>query len=121
MDKNILFVISDEARATGKDLVAFHRSFKLVFNAEVIAHTGIKKTWWANISSVDKDKRRIEISFSVERENAHYRKVGDPLFSKVSEYLSVRSTQLLWEFEICPFGAFKYDWDYQHRIMTIKF
>lgn len=67
MDRNILFVTSDQARATGKDLVSFHKSFRLVFNADVIAHTGIKKGWWAEILSVDKDKRTIEIVFNEEK------------------------------------------------------
>lgn len=110
MDKNILFVTSNEPRATGKDLVSFHRSFRLVFNAEVLATTGIKKDWWADIRSVDKKKRTIEIQFYTDKENSHCRKVGDPLFSKVSEYLAIRSTQLIWEYEICPFGAFEYSY-----------
>lgn len=121
MDKHILFVISDEPRATGKDLVSFHRSFRLVFNAEVLAHTGIKKSWWADIRLVDREKRSIEIQFTEDKENPHNRKIGDPLFSKVSEYLAIRSTQLLWEWELCPFGAFEYTWDYDNRIMYIKF
>lgn len=121
MDRNILLVNSEEPRATGKDMVSFHRSFRLVFNAEVIAHTGIQKGWWAEILSVDKKKRTIEIVFNESKENAYNRKVGDPLFSKTAEYLSIRTTQLIWEFEICPFGAFTYDWNHHHRIMTIHF
>ena len=121
MDKNILLVTSNEPRATGKDLVSFHKSFRLVLNAEVIAHTGIKKGWWADILSVDKKKRTVEIVFNEEKENPYNRKVGDPLFSKVSEYLAIRTTQLIWEYELCPFGAFEYDWNQEHKIMTIKF
>lgn len=121
MDKNILLVTSEESRATGKDLVSFHKSFRLVFNAEVLAHTGIKKDWWANIGFVDKVNREIEITFTVSKENPHNRKVGDPLFSKVSEYLAIRTTQLIWEFELCPFGAFEYSWDPAWKVMTIHF
>lgn len=121
MDKNILLVTSEESRATGKDLVSFHKSFRLVFNAEVLAHTGIKKDWWANIGFVDKVNREIEITFTVSKENPHNRKVGDPLFSKMSEYLAIRTTQLIWEFELCPFGAFEYSWDPAWKVMTIKF
>ena len=121
MDRNILLVNSDEPRATGKDMVSFHRSFRLVFNAEVIAHTGLKKGWWANIRFVDKAARQIEIVFTVSKENPHNRKVGDPLFSKVSEYLSVGTSQLIWEYELCPFGAFSYSWDPVGKIMTIHF
>lgn len=121
MDKNILFVTSEESRATGKDLVSFHRSFRLVFNAEVLATTGIKKDWWADIRSVDKKKRTIEIQFYTDKENSHCRKVGDPLFSKVSEYLAIRSTQLIWEYELCPFGAFEYSYFSFSKIMVIHF
>lgn len=121
MDKNILLVTSDEPRATGKDLVSFHKSFRLVFNAEVLAHTGIKKGWWANIGFVDKVNREIEITFTVSKENPHNRKVGDPLFSKISEYLSICTTQLIWEYELCPFGAFEYSWDPAWKVMIIKF
>lgn len=121
MDKHILFVTSNEARALRKNKVAFHRSFRLVFNADVIAHTGIKKDWWANIQGVDFDKRTIEISFSEEKVNSQSRKVGDPLFSKVSEYLAIRTTQLIWEHDICLFGAFDYTYFFDHKIMVIHF
>lgn len=121
MDKNILLVTSEESRATGKDLVSFHKSFRLVFNAEVLATTGIKKDWWADILSVDKNSREIEIAFYKNKEDSHNRKVGDPLFSKVSEYLAIRTTQLIWEFELCPFGAFEYTWDPVCKVMTIHF
>ena len=121
MDKNILFVMSDEPRATGKDLVSFHKSFRLVFNAEVLARTGIHKDWWADIRFVDKRERTIEIQFTDSKENPHNRKVGDPLFSKVSEYLAIRTTQLIWEFELCPFGAFEYTWYPDRKVMIIGF
>lgn len=121
MDKNILLVKSEESRATGKDLVSFHKSFRLVFNAEVLATTGIKKDWWADILSVDKKERQIVIEFTDNKEKPHNRKVGDPLFSKVSEYLAIRTTQLIWEFELCPFGAFKYSWDSLYKVMVIHF
>jgi hypothetical protein len=121
LDKNILLVTSEESRATGKDLVSFHKSFRLVFNAEVLATTGIKKDWWADIISVDKDRRRIKIKFYSYKNSPHNRKVGDPLFSKTAEYLAICTTQLLWEFELCPFGAFEYTWFWNHRIMIIKF
>lgn len=122
MDKNILFVISDQPRATGKDLVSFHRSFRLVFNAEVLATTGIKKGWWANIRSVNKKKRTIEIQFTTDKEGVHSRKVGDPSFSKVTtEYLCIRSIQLLWEHDLCPLGAFDYSWFSFSKIMLIHF
>ena len=121
MDRNILLVQSEEKKALKKDLVSFHKSFRLVFNAEVIAHTGIQKDWWADILSVDKNNREIEIAFYKSKEDPHNRKVGDPLFSKVSEYLSIRTTQLIWEYELCPFGAFKYSWDPVCKTMTIYF
>lgn len=119
MDKNILFVISNEARALKKNKVSFHRSFRLVFNADVIAYTGIKKGWWADIRSVDKEKRTIEVVFTEDKVDNHNRRVGDPLFSKVSEYLSIRTTQLIWDFELCPFGAF--DYTYHNHTMIIHF
>lgn len=121
MDKNILFVTSNEPRATGKDLVSFHKSFRLVFNAEVIAHTGIKKGWWADIDSVDRANREIKITFAADKKNPHNRKVGDPLFSKVCEYLAVGTSQLIWEYELCPLGAFEYSWNPIWKVMTIKF
>ena len=102
-------------------MVSFHKSFRLVFNSDVIAHTGIQKDWWANIGFVDKKERQIEIVFTVSKENPHNRKVGDPLFSKVSEYLAIRTTQLIWEYELCPFGAFEYSWDPVGKVMTIYF
>ena len=121
MDKNILFVTSEEKKALKKDMVSFHKSFRLVFNSDVIAHTGMRKDWWANIVAVDKDDRKVFITFLEERENSHNRKVGDPLFSKVSEYLSIRTTQLIWEYELCPFGAFEYSWDPEFKLMIVHF
>lgn len=121
MDKHILFVTSEEKKALKKDMVSFHKSFRLVFNSDVIAHTGIKKDWWANIGSVDKVNRKIEITFTESKENSHNRKVGDPLFSKVCEYLAIRTTQLIWEYELCPFGAFEYSWDSMYKVMIIHF
>ena len=121
MDKNILLVTSEEPRATGKDMVSFHKSFRLVFNAEVLATTGIQKDWWANINKVDRQKRIIEIQFFEDKESSHNRKVGDPLFSKVSEYLAIRTTQLIWEYDICPFGAFEYSWFPTLELMIVHF
>ena len=121
MDRNILLVQSEEKKALKKDLVSFHKSFRLVFNAEVISRTGIQKGWWANIGFVDKVNREIKITFTVSKENSHNRKVGDPLFSKVCEYLAVGTSQLIWEYELCPFGAFEYTWDPEWKVMTIKF
>ena len=121
MDKNILLVQSEEKKALKKDLVSFHKSFRLVFNAEVIAHTGIQKGWYADIRSVNKDKRTIVIQFYEDKQDSHNRKVGDPLFSKVCEYLAVGTTQLIWEYELCPFGAFEYHYFSASRVMAIHF
>lgn len=121
MDKSILLVTSETERATGKDLVAFHRSMRIVLNEPVMAHTGIKAGYYANIGSVDKVYREIEIVFTVSKENPHNRRVTDPAFSKGSRYLAVRSTQLFWEHDLCLFGAFEYRWDPIWKVMTIKY
>lgn len=121
MDKNILFVQSDEENAKGKDLVSFHKSFKLNFNQEVLNRTRIDKGMYANIISVNKRERTIKIMFSEEKLDSCSRIVGDPMFSKVSIYRCIRTTQLLWDHDICLLGAFKYDWNHALMLMTIHY
>ena len=121
MDKNILFVQSDEENAKGKDLVSFHKSFKLNFNQEVLNRTRIDKGMYANIISVNKRDRTIKIMFSEEKLDSDSRIVSDPQFSKVSRYLSIRTTQLIWNHDLCPLGAFKYEWNHPLSLMTIYY
>ena len=121
MDKNILLVTSETERATGKDLIAFHKSLRIVLNEQVINHTGIRAGYYADIGFVDKTNREIEIVFTVSKEKTHNRRVTDPAFSKSSRYLAVRSTQLFWEHNLCLFGAFEYKWDPAWKVMTIKY
>lgn len=121
MDKTILFVQSDEENAKGKDLVSFHKSFKLNFNQEVISRTHLKKGMYANIVSVNREKRTIRIMFSEEKLDAESRIVSDPQFSKVSRYLCIRTTQLIWNHDLCPLGAFKYEWNHLLSLMTIYY
>lgn len=120
MDKTILFVQSEET-ALGKDLVSFHKSFKLNFNQEVISRTHLTKGMYANIVSVNKAKRTIRIMFSEEKVDAESRIVSDPMYSKVSRYLSIRTTQLIWNHDLCPLGAFKYEWNHPLSLMTIYY
>lgn len=121
MDKTILFVQSNEENAKGKDLVSFHKSFKLNFNQEVLCRTRLERGMYANIVSVNKEKRTIKIMFSEEKLDSHSRIVSDPMFSKVSRYLCIRTTQLIWEHDICPLGAFEYEWNHALMLMTIHY
>lgn len=121
MDKNILFVTSEEESAKGKNLVSFHKSFRLNFNQEVIYHTRIEKGMYANIVSVNRENRTIRIMFSEEKLDAESRIVSDPQFSKVSRYLCIRTTQLIWNHDLCPLGAFMYEWNHLLSLMTIYY
>lgn len=121
MDKTILFVQSDEENAKEKNLVSFHKSFRLNFNQTVINRTRLERGMYANIVSVNKEKRTIKIMFSEEKLDSHSRIVSDPMFSKVSRYLCIRTTQLIWEHDICPLGAFEYEWNHPLMLMTIHY
>ena len=121
MDKTILFVQSDEEHAKGKDLVSFHKSFKLNFNQEVISRTRLEKGMYANIIGVNTKERMIRIMFSEEKIDAESRIVSDPMYSKVSRYLCIRTTQLIWHHDLCPLGAFKYEWNQPLSLMTIYY
>lgn len=121
MDKTILFVQSEEERATGKDLVSFHKSFRLNFNQEVIGRTCLKKGMYANIVSVNRQNRTIRIMFSEEKLDRDSRIVSDPSFSNICKYLCIRTTQLIWDHDLCPLGAFKYEWNQLLNLMIIYF
>jgi hypothetical protein len=121
MDKTILFVRSDEENAKGKDLVSFHRALRVNLNQEVLCRTRLKRGMYANIVSVNRENRTIKIMFSEEKLDSHSRIVSDPMFSKVSQYLCIRTTQLIWEHDICLLGAFKYDWNRQLMTMIIHY
>ena len=124
MEKTILFVQSEEERATRKDLVSFHKSFRLVFNEDCISRIGISKGMYATVISVDREYREIKVEFTEEKKDRTSRIVGDPKFSKRVSYLSVRiSPILLWEYDICLLGAFKFSCfsEKDSKIIYIKY
>lgn len=119
-DKHLLLVKSEKSKATNLDLVSFHKSFKLVFNQNVIAHTCIKKAMYATFYA-DVPHRRIYIKFYEEKISSDARKVFDPMFSKISDYLAINIKRLLWSHEICLLGAFEYEWWNESKTLVIHF
>lgn len=117
-DKNILLVTSEESKALNKNLVAFHKSFKLVFNATVLAHLNIRKGQFANFYA-DIKHRRVYVKFFDDKDSTTYRKVYDPRFSKVSEYLAINIKKLLWLHDLVCLGAFEYEWYPESKTMCI--
>lgn len=119
-DSNILLVRSEEKKALNKDLVAFHKSFKLVFNSNVLAHTHIRKAQFATFYA-DIEHRRIYVKFHDDKIDSSARKVFDPMFSKVSEYLAINIKSLIWTHSIVCLGAFEYEWYHESKTMVIHF
>lgn len=125
MDKHILFVKSDieHTRALkNKNLVSFHKRFICCFNATVFEEIGIYPGMYARFCGVDFDKRKIDIQVVRERpsfEKSKWYKIINPQVSKTNRYCYVRTTNLVYDFELLPFGAFEYDYDYDDAMGII--
>lgn len=120
MDKHILFVKSEieTTRALkNKDLVSFHKRFNCCFNATVFEQIGIKPGMYAKFIGVDHKERVICIKIKKERpssEKSKWYKVCNPNVSKYNKYCYIRTTNLVYEFDVLPLGAFEYSSEYSH-------
>lgn len=117
MDKHILLVKSDietTRSLKNKNLVSFHKRFSCCFNRTVFEEIGIKPGMYANFSSVDYEARRIYIIVRNDRPTSFkskWYKITNPQVSKYNSYCYIRTTNLTYDYDMLPLGAFEYAYD----------
>lgn len=115
MDKHILFVKSDidTTRALkNRDLVSFHKRLQCCFNSTVFEKIGIHAGMYARFIRVNMTKRQIIIQIRKERptiDKSKWYKITNPQVSKYNRYCYIRTTNLVYDFDLLPLGAFEYE------------
>lgn len=114
MDKHILFVKSDTETTRAlqnRNLVSFHKRFNCCFNATTLQKLSIHEGMYARFTFVDFDRRLIHITVRTERpdfEKSKWYKIRNPKVSKYNQYCYIRTTNLVYDFDLLPIGAFEY-------------
>lgn len=114
MDKHILFVKSDIEHTRSqknKNLVSFHKRFICSFNSTVFENIGVYPGMYARFAGVAKTSRIIKLIISKNRpthEKSKWYKICNPKVDKRNTYCYIRTTNLAYEFELLPLGAFEY-------------
>lgn len=115
MDKNILLVKSDIEHTRSnrnKDLVSFHKRMYLCFNETTLQKIGLTYGMYARYMGVDFDRRVITMVVRPDKpewDKTKWYKITNPQVSKHRKYYYIRTTNLLYEFNILPLGAFNFE------------
>lgn len=115
MDKHILLVQSEIQTTRAKDnrnLVSFHKQQRLCFNATTLEKCNIYYGMYARFIEVDCEKRTITIAVRKDRpkwDKSKWYKITNPKVSKYNNYCYIRTTNLLYDHDILPLGAFEYE------------
>ena len=114
MDKHILLVKSDieTTRAIkNRNLVSFHKRMHCCFNSTVLEEVGILPGMYASFMYVNHNTREICICVKKERptlEKSKLYKITNPKVSERNRYCYIRTTNLVYDFDLLPLGAFEY-------------
>ena len=114
-DKNVLFVTSEvkTARAyVNRDLVSFHKQPYCCLNATVFEKCGIYPGMYARYMYNDTTRREITIAIRKDRpewETSKWYKICEPKTNLYNRYCYIRTTNLLFDFNMMLLGCFEYD------------
>lgn len=111
--KNINYVISEEKSAKNQNKISFHRCMRAVFNSQVLDNVDISQGDYVSFGHNMFSRTIVLRIVKPEKHNSddiRAYKVGNPKFVKNGRYLSVRSSSLIFDCNVCPMGAFDYEY-----------
>lgn len=115
MDKHILLVKSEVETTRSmknRNMVSFHKRFQCCFNSTVFEKIGVYPGMYARFVDVSMTHRLIRIDIVRERpdfDKSKWYKIINPKVSKYNQYCYIRTTNLVYDFDLIPLGAFDYD------------
>lgn len=121
MDKTILFVESDittTRKQTHNNLVSFYVQLRMCFNETTLYRSGIDEGMYARFMYNDTSTRTISLeisSYKPDTFKSKWYKICNLCTKQSNKYLTIRTTQLLYDFEIVLHGAFKYECVYRNN------
>lgn len=104
--------VSSTRSIKDKDLVSFHKQPHLCLNTTVFENIGIRPGMYARYLSVDEKSRRITIAIRKDKpewQQSKWYKLCEPKVSKRVRYCYIRTTNLLFDYNLLLLGCFEYE------------